>query len=411
MCAWGRAASLAVLGLGLLGSRASSRGRSGGGPRAVVPVARTATSTTWAGSSPSRSGIGSTRASPSSRPAPVIACTCWLLASLTGGLGRLAATVATASGKWKIGRDKQHAGILFVYAQDMDLLHVDTLLGAEIPAVEKGIERAPAFDGPPAGRGRPGRCVRAGGQRDRRAARGKAPARAPGAPSRRSGSAPRRGGPRGTWWTVPGMLSPATVESLNAALYRHEQETSNQVVVHTIPSLGGEAIETYSIRLATELKAGQKGKDNGVLLLVARDDRKVRIEVGYGLEGALPDVLCARIIRDEIVPRFKQGDMDGGRRGGSGQGPGRHPRRVQGERGRPHAAGFRLPADAARHAHPAPDHRRRVLLASHCRLVLHRPDPLQHSRQAGAPRGPARRALHPLPRSRSTRGCSCPWPS
>jgi uncharacterized protein len=112
------------------------------------------------------------------------------------------------------------------------------------------------------------------------------------------------------------MLSPATVESLNATLHRHEQETSNQVVVHTIPSLGGETIEGYGLRLATQLQAGQKGRDNGVLLLVARDDRKVRIEVGYGLEGALPDVLCARIIREEIVPRFKQGDMDGGVAGG-----------------------------------------------------------------------------------------------
>ncbi|HEY6553653.1 MAG TPA: TPM domain-containing protein, partial [Vicinamibacteria bacterium] len=119
---------------------------------------------------------------------------------------------------------------------------------------------------------------------------------------------------RATGYVVDGggMLSPATVESLNAVLHRHEQETSNQVVVHTIPSLGGETIEGYGLRLATQLQAGQKGKDNGVLLLVARDDRKVRIEVGYGLEGALPDVLCARIIREEIVPRFKQGDMDGG---------------------------------------------------------------------------------------------------
>jgi uncharacterized protein len=238
-----------------------------------------------------------------------------VLASLTGGLGRLEATVAAGAHQWGIGRDHAHAGILFVYAQDMDLLHVDTLLGAEIPSVEKGIEELLHS------------IARLQGAGDQDAAFEQAVAgissllegQPPPLPPAARGAAPgAAAGGRATGYVVDGagVLSPSTVESLNATLHQHEQETSNQVVVHTVTSLGGEAIETYSLRLATTLKAGQKGRDNGVLLLVSRDDHKVRIEVGYGLEGALPDVLCARIIREEIVPRFKQGDMDGGIAGG-----------------------------------------------------------------------------------------------
>jgi len=234
-----------------------------------------------------------------------------VLASLTGGLDRLSATVATAAQRWKIGRDRTHAGVLFVYAQDMDLLHVDTLLGAEIPSVESGIggllQSVARLQGAGDQDGAFERAV--SGISD--LLEGRTP---PPPPAPQAGTPAAAEGGRATGYVVDGagVLSPETVESLNATLHRHEQETSNQVVVHTIPGLAGEAIETYGLRLATELKAGQKGKDNGVLLLVARDDRKVRIEVGYGLEGALPDVLCARIIREEIVPRFKQGDMDGG---------------------------------------------------------------------------------------------------
>jgi uncharacterized protein len=201
--------------------------------------------------------------------------------------------------------------VLFVYAQDMDLLHVDTLLGAEVPAVEAGIGELLQSVARLQGAGdQDGAFERAvGGIGDLLEGRSPPPPPAP-----RAAAPGGTGAGRATGYVVDGagILSPGTVESLNATLHRHEQETSNQVVVHTIPGLGGEAIETYSLRLATALGAGQKDKDNGVLLLVARDDRKLRIEVGYGLEGALPDVLCARIIREEIVPRFKQGDMDGG---------------------------------------------------------------------------------------------------
>ncbi|HSD26849.1 MAG TPA: TPM domain-containing protein, partial [Vicinamibacteria bacterium] len=234
-----------------------------------------------------------------------------VLASLTGGLDRLPDTVSVAAQRWKIGRDRAHAGVLFVYAQDMDLLHVDTLLGAEIKSVENGIgdllQSVARLQGAGDQDGAFERAVSGIGD----LLEGREP---PPPPSPRASTPGAADGGRATGYVVDGagVLSPATVEGLNAALHQHEQETSNQVVVHTIPSLAGETIETYSLRLATKLGAGQKDKDNGVLLLVARDDRKVRIEVGYGLEGALPDVLCARIIREEIVPRFKQGDMDGG---------------------------------------------------------------------------------------------------
>ena len=109
-----------------------------------------------------------------------------------------------------------------------------------------------------------------------------------------------------------GIISPETVTRLEALLKEHEDSTSNQVVVLTISDLEGEEIEQFSIKVVESWKLGRKGKDNGVLLLISRDDRKVRIEVGRGLEGDLPDITCGAIIRKEIVPRFKEGDYDGG---------------------------------------------------------------------------------------------------
>ncbi len=105
----------------------------------------------------------------------------------------------------------------------------------------------------------------------------------------------------------------AEIESLLAA---HERETANQVVVATVASLEGEDLEGYSIRLAEAWKIGQKGKDNGVILLFSKEDRKVRIEVGYGLEHRLTDLICGRIIRNHIVPNFKAGRFDEGLRSG-----------------------------------------------------------------------------------------------
>jgi len=108
------------------------------------------------------------------------------------------------------------------------------------------------------------------------------------------------------------ILSPRTTEDLEQELTRFEATDSTQIVVLTIPSLEGEDLEDFSIRVAEAWKIGSKGIDNGVILLVARDDRKVRIEVGRGLEGRLTDLVSGRIIRNDIIPRFKAGDFDGG---------------------------------------------------------------------------------------------------
>lgn len=113
-----------------------------------------------------------------------------------------------------------------------------------------------------------------------------------------------------------GLLSVSAREALEALLKAHEDSTSNQVVVLTIPSLQGETLEDYSIKVAETWKLGRQDQDNGVLLLIARDDRKVHIEVGDGLEGSLPDITCGRIIRHEIVPRFRNSDYAGGIRAG-----------------------------------------------------------------------------------------------
>jgi uncharacterized protein len=86
--------------------------------------------------------------------------------------------------------------------------------------------------------------------------------------------------------------------------------------VLTVPSLEGESLEEYSLKVAETWKLGQKGKDNGLLLLVSSGDRKVRIEVGRGLEGDLTDLTCGLIIRHEIVPRFRDGDYDAGVKAG-----------------------------------------------------------------------------------------------
>jgi len=113
------------------------------------------------------------------------------------------------------------------------------------------------------------------------------------------------------------VLSGQDTEHLSDQLKAHEEKTGNQVAVLILPSLEGEPLEAYSHRVATTWKLGQKGTDNGVLLLVALKERKLRIEVGYGLEGTLTDLRSARIIRNEIVPRFKAGDIPGGVRAGT----------------------------------------------------------------------------------------------
>lgn len=109
-----------------------------------------------------------------------------------------------------------------------------------------------------------------------------------------------------------GLLSDSAKTQLTQTLAQFEQETSNQVVVAVFQSLEGGSLEDFSIHLAEKWKVGQKGRNNGVILLIFKDDRKVRIEVGYGLEGALPDAIASQIIYQEIVPRFKSGNFDEG---------------------------------------------------------------------------------------------------
>lgn len=108
------------------------------------------------------------------------------------------------------------------------------------------------------------------------------------------------------------ILSAATVQKLTADLKSHEERTTNQVAVLTVKSLEGESVEDFAVRVFEQWKLGQKGKDNGVLVVVAPQDRRMRIEVGYGLEGTLTDAAAARIIRDRMTPRFKDNDYDGG---------------------------------------------------------------------------------------------------
>ena len=108
------------------------------------------------------------------------------------------------------------------------------------------------------------------------------------------------------------ILAPATRDKLTAALKAHEDASTDQIAVLTVPTIAGEAIEQYATRVFDAWKLGQKGKDNGVLVIVVPKDRKMRIEVGYGLEGTLPDVAAARIIRNVMTPAFKAGDYDKG---------------------------------------------------------------------------------------------------
>ena len=108
------------------------------------------------------------------------------------------------------------------------------------------------------------------------------------------------------------ILTPEQSNALDAQLARLEQDTGHQVAVLTLPSLDGEDIEGFSIRVAENWKIGKKGFDNGVILIVAVNDRKLRLEVGYGLEGILPDLTANRIIRDYIVPLFRSGDFAAG---------------------------------------------------------------------------------------------------
>ena len=117
---------------------------------------------------------------------------------------------------------------------------------------------------------------------------------------------------RGRVNDLAAMLSADEAERLEERLRTFEEQTSHQIVVLTLPSLHGDALEDFSFRVVEAWKIGQKGNDNGVLLLIVRDDRKVRLEVGYGLEGILPDASAKQIIQEVIVPRFRQREFGHG---------------------------------------------------------------------------------------------------
>jgi uncharacterized protein len=112
------------------------------------------------------------------------------------------------------------------------------------------------------------------------------------------------------------VLDRAQIEELTGKLAALEAKTTDQLVVATVSSLRGTSVEDYANRLFREWKLGQKDKNNGVLLLVAPTERKVRIEVGYGLEGTLTDAISKFIIETSIVPRFRSNDVPGGIRRG-----------------------------------------------------------------------------------------------
>ncbi len=101
-------------------------------------------------------------------------------------------------------------------------------------------------------------------------------------------------------------------KSIENALKRFEDTTSTQIVVLMVDSLRGESIEDYAVNVFQTNKIGQAKKDNGVLLVIAKGDRKTKIEVGYGLEGVLTDALCEQIIDREMIPQFQQSNFYGG---------------------------------------------------------------------------------------------------
>ena len=122
--------------------------------------------------------------------------------------------------------------------------------------------------------------------------------------------------PAGRITDLANVIDAGTESELDRRLDELEQKTSHEVAVATVTSLGGTTVEDYAERLFKEWGVGQAQQDNGVLVLVAPNEREMRIEVGYGLEGILPDGLAGEIIRDTFIPRFRDNDYNGGIRDG-----------------------------------------------------------------------------------------------
>jgi len=119
--------------------------------------------------------------------------------------------------------------------------------------------------------------------------------------------------PRDHFNDYAGIVAPATARQLNDELTQFERATSNQLVVAIFPRMQSDSsIEDYTVRVAQAWGVGQRDKKNGAVLFIFSQDRKLYIQVGYGLEGVLPDALCKQIIANEITPRFRSGDFTGG---------------------------------------------------------------------------------------------------
>jgi uncharacterized protein len=120
--------------------------------------------------------------------------------------------------------------------------------------------------------------------------------------------------PHGGVWVhdEAGIISPPAKSQLEAILQAHRDSTSNQIAILIVPTLEGEDIDGYAVRVFKEWKLGQEKKDNGVLFLVAMEERQMRIEVGFGLEGVLTDAMSSRINRNEVAPYFRQGNYEAG---------------------------------------------------------------------------------------------------
>jgi uncharacterized protein len=120
--------------------------------------------------------------------------------------------------------------------------------------------------------------------------------------------------PQGGVWVhdEANVLSPGTIAQLEQLLKAERDSTSNQIAILIVPSLEGEDIDGFGIRVGDAWKAGDKKKDNGVIFIVSIQDRKMRIEVGQGLEGVLTDALSSRINRNEVAPNFRVGNYDAG---------------------------------------------------------------------------------------------------
>jgi uncharacterized protein len=111
---------------------------------------------------------------------------------------------------------------------------------------------------------------------------------------------------------LAGVLQPERAHALEQTLERYEHETGHQIVLLTVPSLEGDPIEDFSIRVAEAWKIGHAGLDNGIILIVAPQDRAARIEVGYGLEGVVPDAVASRILQEVMFAHFREARLADG---------------------------------------------------------------------------------------------------